>query len=70
MKWGAGVYVTGGGVPESEPLEGLETMEKVSGAFSGSLPVSVIAFGVSSAVLTPCAWATGGWFAGAPARPP
>jgi len=53
-----------GAVPLRVPLAGSVTTLKVNGSPSGSLPVSVIATGVFSAVVTAWSSATGGSFAG------
>jgi len=47
-----GLYVTFGAVPVSVPVVGLLTMLKVSGLFSGSVPVSVIGIDTPCGVLT------------------
>ena len=51
-----------GAVPLSVPWPGVPAL-KVNAVSSGSDPVSVMAFAVSSAVVTLCALAVGGLFA-------
>ena len=62
LKSAFGIYVRFGAVPLNEPCVGPDTMMKLSDAPSTSLPVSVIAFAVSSFVETDCPSAVGGSF--------
>ena len=57
--FGFGVYVTFGAVPLSVPFAGVLATANVSESPSASVPVSVIAFAVSSSVATVCASARG-----------
>src|SRR5438105_3354492 len=52
LKSAAGVYVTSGGVPDNEPCDGPLSIVYTIGSFSTSVAVSVIAFAVSSSVVT------------------